>query len=248
MLRNVARRLTSPISSFARSVARHRAQTQSTYRYWQPVSQRVRFSTTSSIPSGKSPVGGFSFPAPRKLGEIVKLDRLENEDAESITHIWNEYHKSQPCAASAVMSASDFALAKSRATQNRFFTFPVFRDPGFFVLLSQFQENHWILTYLADFQKNPAEAQPYLTITVYEDLAKSKGLVLLRADVCNLLTVTRDDAIALLELVCKFHVSESLFQHVLTFNKAPRTFDYNHAFDAAKEVLSSRPSSTPVKQ
>jgi hypothetical protein len=66
---------------------------------------------------------------------------------------------------------------------------PVPRDGGYFTLIQQFQGNTFMLAFLDDFKKNPAMADPYLTVTCYEDLAADKGLVLARGDKSELLTM-----------------------------------------------------------
>lgn len=43
------------------------------------------------------------------------------------------------------------------------FVLPVQREGGHFVLLSQVQDRHCLFTYLEDFKRNPATAQPYMT-------------------------------------------------------------------------------------
>eukprot|EP00978_Attheya_sp_CCMP212_P011957 scaffold29670_cov55-Attheya_sp.AAC.10 len=47
----------------------------------------------------------------------------------------------------------------------------VFRDGGFFMLVTQFQElSHFIMAYLEDYKFDPARAQPLLTFSVLDDL------------------------------------------------------------------------------
>lgn len=52
-------------------------------------------------------------------------------------------------------------------------------------MLSQFQENYILMTYLEAFKQNPAQAPPYLAISIYDDLIESKNLSLLRGDIVN---------------------------------------------------------------
>lgn len=44
------------------------------------------------------------------------------------------------------------------------------------------------MTYLEDYKTNAATAQPYLTLSLFDELVESKSLVLLRGEVTNHLT------------------------------------------------------------
>jgi len=39
------------------------------------------------------------------------------------------------------------------------------------------------MTYLEDFKKNPLSANPYLVLTCFDELARTKGITLIRGDV-----------------------------------------------------------------
>lgn len=49
----------------------------------------------------------FNYPAPRALGEIVDLEKLEGEDGDSIKRIWEEYHRGQKWTVAAQVSESE---------------------------------------------------------------------------------------------------------------------------------------------
>lgn len=44
------------------------------------------------------------------------------------------------------------------------------------------------MTYLEDYKTNAAGAQPYLTVSMFDELVETKGLALLRGEVTNMLT------------------------------------------------------------
>lgn len=44
------------------------------------------------------------------------------------------------------------------------------------------------MTYLEDYKANAAGAQPYLTITLFDELLKTKNIAFLRGEVTNMLT------------------------------------------------------------
>jgi len=62
------------------------------------------------------------------------------------------------------------------------------REGGYFTLLVQFQGKQCFMTYLEDYKTNAAGAQPYLTLTFFDDLLETKSLALLRGEVTNNLT------------------------------------------------------------
>lgn len=46
------------------------------------------------------------------------------------------------------------------------------------------------MTYLDDYKANPSTAQPYMTLSLFDELVETKGLALLRGEVMNHLTRT----------------------------------------------------------
>ncbi len=59
-------------------------------------------------------------------------------------------------------------------------------------MLCQFQGRHCLVTYLEDFKTNPGGAQPFLTLTLFDDFVQKKGIALLRGEVTN--QITREEA------------------------------------------------------
>ena len=54
------------------------------------------------------------------------------------------------------------------------------------MVVSQFQEpSYFLLAFLEDYKMDPAAAQPLITISVFDDLAETKDVVLLRCDIIN---------------------------------------------------------------
>ena len=79
----------------------------------------------------------------------------------------------------------------------------MFKGEGkFFMVISQFQDNHCLFTYLEDYKKNPqtagkqwcrmflestkkffwVTAEPYMALSYFTDFADSKDVVLIRGD------------------------------------------------------------------
>ena len=70
------------------------------------------------------------------------------------------------------------------------FVFPVPKqdDNSYFMLVCQNQQKSFILTYLEDFKRNPMSANPYLVLTLFDELVRGKGLALMRGDVISHMT------------------------------------------------------------
>ncbi len=61
---------------------------------------------------------------------------------------------------------------------------PVFQDDN--NLVSQFQSsNHFLLAFLEEYQMDPAQPQPLLTISVFDGLVDSKDLALVSCNIIN---------------------------------------------------------------
>ncbi len=112
-----------------------------------------------------------------------------------------------------------------------FFIQPVFRGEGHFLIVSQFQTpNYFLLALLEDYKMDPAAAQPLLTISVFDDLAETKDVVLLRCDIINR-GIEDGEGYKL----CQNLINDYLeFEGVHMFNKKPDEFDVD-AFVKEKE-------------
>ena len=129
----------------------------------------------------------FTYPCPRRLREIVKMSAFEREKPETIDYIWTEYHKLRGHTVSAVMTPTLYVQLLTRAKAHPFFVFPVPKaeDDSYFMLLAQSQEKSIIFTWLEDFKKNPASANPYLVLTIFDELVRLKHRALMRGDIVS---------------------------------------------------------------
>ena len=167
-------------------------------------------------------MGGFSYPAPRRLEDIVKLDLFASEPKKKVEEIWNEYHDGKEFNISEAWPVGDFeALMASAKSNGRLFIWPVKREGGHMVILSQVQESHILFTYLEDYKRDPAGAQPYLVVTMYSDLAASKDTVLVRGDITPL-ALDEAESTRLVANVKEFYLNRP--DDVASFNKG--TFDF----------------------
>ena len=182
----------------------------------------------------------FSFPgAGRKLDEVVKLDLLKDEPPERVKEIWLEFHASKHNAFGSVLPPPAFSLLLSNAAACPFFIVPVLKPDGaFFNLLAQWQDTVCLLTFLEDYQADPAAAQPYLTLSTYDELLESKELGLLRGDVGPALKAAEAAQVA--GTLLSSYIQPEEYERVTRFNHSPESFDFQEYLDA---VIDANPSS-----
>ncbi len=60
---------------------------------------------------------GFSFPAPRKLEQIIKYALLERESPSRIREIWSKFHDSRTDCAATVLTRAEYEGIMSRAAK-----------------------------------------------------------------------------------------------------------------------------------
>ncbi|CAM9138151.1 unnamed protein product [Ectocarpus fasciculatus] len=165
----------------------------------------------------------FSFPGPRKLEDITNLPLLAKEEKESIADIWTAYHDEREDSLGTVIPGDSLDDLQAKAKKCPMFVLPVWRDEGHFMMLSQYQDMCFLLTYLEDYKVNPGGAQPYATISMYNDLVDSKGLGLIRADITP--NLTKKEVDRLVRLLIRFYSPHMAHNHVEAFNLRPQEFD-----------------------
>jgi ATP synthase mitochondrial F1 complex assembly factor 1 len=106
-----------------------------------------------------------------------------------------------------------------------FFVQPVFRDDGYFMLVSQFQKPaHFLLAYLEDYKMDPSAATPLLTFSVFTDYAANKDVALVRCDILNP-SIQGTEGRKVVESVLLNYQQD--FPGVQTFNERPAHFDFD---------------------
>ena len=63
------------------------------------------------------------------------------------------------------------------------------------------------MTYLEDYKKNPLRANPYLVLTCFDELARTKGIALIRGDVIGQLN--KDEGQTMLEKLLNSYLIDS---------------------------------------
>ena len=175
------------------------------------------------ITGGKKYLPGFSFPAPRKLEQVIKYALLEREPPQRIREIWNTFHDARLDCVATTWTPEEFAGVQERKRRCPRFIYPVLKGDGkFFNLYAEWQDKFCIFTFLDDYRRSPSTAEPYLSVALFDDFLPRKQLVLVRGDFSGHLL--KGDATHLLNLMRYFYFSDP--RAVETFNLAPAQFDF----------------------
>ena len=162
---------------------------------------------------------------PRTLDAIVKLDMFAAEEPSRIGKIWETHHNDQPDAAGACCDAAEHDLLVERGRESPLFIFPLRRDGGHLMLLSQFDPKHamWVMCYLEDYKRNPELAPPWLSAQLFPDLLATKGVALLRVEAVP--EHIRPGEAAHAALLLRRYYGTDQYDRVWTFNHAERHFN-----------------------
>jgi len=171
----------------------------------------------------------YTRPTARNLDEIIKTSLFSYEHEVQIQKIWKEHHAAKKTCAGTTLTTSNYRLIRERTVQCPFFIFPVRREKGHFLLLSQFQGNAFFFTYLEEYRRNPATATPYMVVSLYPELHEkyNKDIVLARAELISP-QLQKADAERLMDLVLRFYTLDTGFKLVKDFNLRPNQFNYHH--------------------
>lgn len=168
----------------------------------------------------------FTYPCPRKLREIMKMSLIERELPGAIKGIWTEYHSKRTQNVATAISASQYFTYLKRAKESPLFLFPLFRQSGYFFMLSQSQEKSNLFTYLEDFKKSPTTARPYFVLTFFDEIVASKGIALVRGDIIDQ-HVTRKEAENIIAGFLAHYIETGLYEdNVHVFNHNPTKFNH----------------------
>ena len=171
----------------------------------------------------------FSFAGPRKLDEIMKLDMIKEKKFKSqdVQDLWLGYHETKEHMDGTVIDGKTAKSVLSRAALCPFFIQPIFREDGYFTLVSQFQSpSHFLLAYLEDYKMDPARAQPLITFSVFDDLADEFDIGLVRVDVINK-GIEDDEGLRCVNSLLDAYGKDELFTNIHAFNKKPESFDFD---------------------
>jgi len=180
-------------------------------------------------------LSGFSFAGPRKLEEIMKTELIEGKNKAEISDIWLSYHEDKERVHGTIVSGKQGKLILERAGKMKFFIQPIFRESGFFMLLSQFQTpSHFLMAYLEDYKMDPNRAQPLVTFSIFNDLADSHDLSLVRCDIINQ-GIEEDEGRKVMQTMLSAYEIEENYSRVKDFNQEPEKFDLDDYISCMNE-------------
>ncbi|KAL2611579.1 hypothetical protein R1flu_023271 [Riccia fluitans] len=168
---------------------------------------------------------GYSAMTRKPLDSIMKVESVKFRDAEEITQIWNDYHIGRGHI-SAVMGSQLYAGFEQRAKACPFFVIPIKQGMGYMTLFVQAQMPYMLFTSLGDYQARGPDATPYLTVSHYDDLAKTKGIVLVRGDVVLTSKLSDAQARTALEAAHSFYLRDNRYRMVQNFNQRAEEFEF----------------------
>ena len=171
---------------------------------------------------------------PKNLGDVIKLEMVEQEQPAQVAAIWEKYHEERPAVAGAAVQIDEYNLISQRARESPMFVHPVFRGDGYFMLVSQFdpRTSMFALANLEDYRRNAALAPPWMSVLMFGDLLTTKALGLLRAE-AEPERLTKAEIERLLAQVRRFHGTNA-YDQVYIFNHAERRFDINAYVDSCR--------------
>lgn len=103
----------------------------------------------------------------------------------------------------------------------------------------QFNYHQVIFTSLLEFKAKGQEARPYLTITHFPELIKSKDIVLMKGEITDTKLLSTANAQYLAFALQQFYVTGGDAKRKLleTFHTKPQEFDYNHVIKEMENVV-----------
>lgn len=168
----------------------------------------------------------FTYPCPRKLREVIKMSLIERELPNTIKRIWGDYHANRSENVSTAISTTQYLTLIKRLKESPIFLFPLKRENGYFFMVSQSQEKSNLFTFLEEYKKRKENAVPYFILTLFDELAISKGLVLIRGDIIDHL-ITKPEAALLLKSLLGYYIETGLYEDsVRCFNHSPGAFNH----------------------
>jgi len=213
------------ISTTARNILKSSTKAHNHTRY---------LSTTSTFPKQRrehqhhhqQQRNAFTYAGPRNLNEILQLELINNKSKAEVSDLWLTYHESKEDVAGLIMNGKEVKDVLSRASKNPFFVQPVFRNEGFFMLVSQFiSPTHFLFAYLEDYKMDPNRAQPLLTFSLFDDLCHDKDLGLVRCDIVNK-GITYSEGMQIVQNTINCYGKEGEYDIVKIFNSKPGIFDF----------------------
>ncbi|CEP10828.1 hypothetical protein [Parasitella parasitica] len=173
------------------------------------------------------------------LDKLVKLDLLENETPENIAQIWNAGHANKDCI-TAVIPSDVYDKLYKRSQEYPMFVVPMPREEGVEFFFLQFNFHQVNFTSLLEYKTKGTEARPFLTLTHFPELEKSKGIVLMKGEINDdprMLDTANAQFLAF--ALQQFYVTggPDKLKLVEKFHKTPAEFDFQELIKAVETLV-----------
>ncbi|XP_030573890.1 ATP synthase mitochondrial F1 complex assembly factor 1 [Drosophila novamexicana] len=168
----------------------------------------------------------------KKLTDIMKMELIADKNAEEISQIWIEYHKTKDVLA-ATLTKAQYETLMGRAKEHPIFLLPLPRSEGFEFILMQFAANSVHFTPLLAYQVHHENAPECLTLVHYTEM-QDKGIILMRGEYdTKVLTAQEAQCLANELQMFYYKTDENKLKLLGTFTKRPDEFKH---MDLIKEV------------
>ncbi|XP_064549907.1 ATP synthase mitochondrial F1 complex assembly factor 1 [Drosophila montana] len=168
----------------------------------------------------------------KKLTDIMKMELIADKNAEEISQIWIEYHKTKDVLA-ATLTTAQYETLTGRAKEHPIFLLPLPRSEGFEFILLQFAANTVHFTPLLAYQVHHENAPECLTLVHYTEM-QDKGIILMRGEYDTKVLTAQEAQCLANELQMFYYMTdENKLKLLETFTKRPD--DFKH-MDLIKEV------------
>lgn len=202
----------------------------------QPYSQDVKGASIAEKMKQTSASHGERLEKPQRPGldSIIKIDLLQDKTTEEVSHIWSEYHASKEGVIYAVVPAEKYKRLKVKGKECPMLLCALPRESGYEFILGQCTGNDWYYTSLVTYQAH-GEFAPYaLAVRFYDELAESKGIVLMKGELASQ-DMTSDLASLLVHETQVMYGSDENFSVVAKMNNRPNEFKHMEVIDVFKK-------------
>ena len=179
--------------------------------------------------------GFLKLPGRKSLDSLMKLDELQKLSTPEIMNIWMTHHENVIQYYGRVVSAEAYKQILPRFEKSPYFVIPIFRDTALFNVVSCFDRDLIGVCPLKVWQDKQDSADVHMTIQFFDELAASKGIVLVRAEIKDEIFKKADCAFACTMLLKYYSLPAKYHEWVETFNKSPQSFDYHRYLRQMKD-------------
>ena len=191
-----------------------------------------------SFPKSTKAWFSFGLLGPRSLSEHTNLPLLKVESTDTVKTIWEQYHTEQDEALGITLTPQETAKLVQRGKEAPLFLYPSFREEKsqYFMLMSQFQDSFCFMTYLENYKRDPQNATPWISLSLFHDLEKQKDITLVRVDFLSQY-VPKESAKRITSLLMQSYLDDDVFaKFTRVFNKEPNNFDFQQMIEWAQRT------------